>query len=555
MDAAQYIQMISKGIPQVPFAIEQKIKFSRSADIAIGIHALGIEPPCEVMGKRYQSPLFDKDYEERFKRKIINRHPNELKELYQFRIASLPTITKDLLIEGVAQYVGSALQSNNFTISINGFETDAIKEELRNKFIMTCIVNPNGYNALCMINPDEYANGGTHKFAIKQFKSKDVKWVSDSFIHIDNGGEYQYIFTKDSQIILDQKGKEIVQWKHNTDDFMCYISGGYWNDLGYYESYFSSFVNIADLLLRNMSDDEVTSKTVYPILQMVAPTCSKCLGSRTEKVACGCENKGNCTQCENTGYKDTQCKTCSGKGKIGYNLGETYIMSAPEGRDNTMYDVAKYINAPVEFIKASSDRVKDLYDKCRKVLFLNQSEGVKSGEAIKLDYEMKYMRYSDITNGILSMHSKLVYWYYAAMFPPVTIKGKVTIGIPDSANFTYTLPTQYGLMSESDLFDVYQKHNVRDADMFARFEAKKAYYKKIYSSDPYLLFKADVLMEYDNYHVYNLSELQGLLAQGIITKEQVQKSINSVITVDRYFKNNPDIDITSTTPTEVASKI
>jgi hypothetical protein len=202
-------------------------------------------------------------------------------------------------------------------------------------------------------------------------------------------------------------------------------------------------------------------------------------------------------------------------------------------------------------------RVEYYYDMVRKSLYLNTSEGVKSGEAIKMDYEPKYIKYAQITAGVLGVHKQLVYWFYAMQYPPVVIDGTKTISIPEDANFTYTIPSQYQIMSAEDLYGLFQKYNEANADIQARLHAKKEFYKKTYATDAVQLHKCLVGMEYDPLHIYTQTEVQSFLAQGIISLQDVQRRVNAVFAIEKYFNDvNNDVNaLLLLPPKEIASRI
>lgn len=531
----------------------------------ICVHAKGIRP--QFVNQRNRKGEWVRgagglvtpaNYEERyqylFDNYILNRHPNEQEEHYQFRLSVYPLLAKEVYLKGKAQVGGSIFQTSQYTIAANdeagqqyldGIEFD---KNIREKYFEHILTDPYGKFAIVEGHFSEFGTDEPAQPVIEIVESRHIMhYDGESILFCAQekvqGRKLLYFLDRGICVKLLQSDDRkkwsydvVAVYQHNLGVLPVVDNGKY---------LFEPFVTWADLIARNFSDDEIVAKNNnYPHIQMVESTCDKCQGGGTAPIPCD--------TCDG-GFEEGVCDKCSGRGTISRNPGEIIVFKEnqmlPSERGMQMPKMLEFINPDVAISKNSFERCWKIYEAGLRSLHLKHTEEAQSGVAKAIDREQLYLLISTVSNHIFYIADKLLMFVF----------GYLDMGISEQKPYTIEQPTQFQIKTESDIQD--EMIALKDADLSVRRQKTDEYMQVVYSGNAVELKKWNVVKVWDDLYCMTSDDINSAKLNGGATNEDVlrhtkaEKLLNRLVLVKgkEWFINASIQEITDILDTELAA--
>jgi hypothetical protein len=463
------------------------------ASLSVQIHSRGARPKYNVGRETIIPETYDSRFDRLFKTRLLNRHANESDALYNWRLSIYSPVAKEIFDRFLNFARGSIVQPNNYNIIVDPktdeyFDQYDIHEEIW-EAIEFLLENPNGYMAVIIGDYDGDMTKPVGPSIEMICPSKVLMQDKESIAFEDDCNIY--FLDKFQQVKRDKYG--VIQViVHNFGEIPCWQIDN---------NFIQPFVFWADLLVRNMSDDEMMTKQYsYPIKQSVEPSCVACNGVGRINV--------NNTEKYPGGWGLEVCNTCNGSGIMSINPGEIYTITEEKlmKLGNVMPDMAKFITPDVAIPEYHFKRWQAFYDRCEKSLYINKDIPVtnKSGEAKKEDRKDQYTYMSTISQFLFVQIKKAVEFiaaYRNYNGATQTYEKQEVIIYP---------PKQLDLMTNSDLVNELVDVQTKTDDAMILGEMQYVVTNKIY--------RDDAVQSKINEILYDTDYLYGICGDGLKLK-------------------------------------
>lgn len=486
----------AKNVMPLPDDHKQAIEAAN----AIKIHSTGARPA-------YMNPVYGhiipetyhKKYETLFRTRLLNRHPNEAEGHYNWRLSVYAPVAKELFDKFLNLCKGSILQPNNYTIKSDEL-TDAylatigLNHEI-GELIEFILENPKGF--LAVVIEGEREQNEEPRPELVMIEEEDVLMYDE----VSMAFKYEEkIFFVDSDVSVEiHKDGEQIIYPHNFGKMPAWDVEN---------TYMQPFQFWADLLVRNMNDDEaITKHYSYPKIQQVESACPTCQGQK-RIVDPNCDasdptdpNFHNCPM--------VSCTGCNGKGYITNNPGD-YITVAEESIERwngNMPEMVKFITPDVAIPEFHMKRWQSFYDRVEQALYLKVvNDGTQSGEAKKEDRKDQYIFLQSISNYVFEQVKTMV--EFTSMYINMT-------NVPSQV--TVIMPKQFDLMSDSDVVNEFADLQKKTDDAQTLGELNHLVNNKIFRDNPVQKKISDVLYYADMLYGISGDALKMKYLSGIYT--------------------------------------
>lgn len=512
-----------------------KRKWEEASD-RICVHAKGIRPQfTNPRNKRGVGGLITpSNYEERyqylFDNYILNRHPNEQEEHYQFRLSVYPLLAQDVYLRGKEQISGSIFQASQYTIAATDeaeqlyLDSIDFEKRVKEEFFEHILTDPFGKFAVVEMHKGEFGSDEKAQPDIELVESRYILHYEpkESILfraQRDVGGK-KMLYYLDRRYCI-----KLVQTEARKKEYA--ILAAYEHGLGVLpvvdnnKELFKSFVTWADLIARNFSDDEIVAKNNnYPHIQIVESVCSERMGQRTVNYPCD--------DCEG-GVQEENCRTCKGRGTISINPGEVHVIKESEFRPGElnggqgMIDRIKFINPDVSISRNSFDRCWRIYEAGLRSLHLKYTEDNQSGIAKAIDREQLYLLISNCSAHVFALADRILRLVF----------GYLQMGIAANKPYVIEQPTQFQIKTEQDVQA--EIIALKDADLSVRRQKTDEYMQIVYSGNQVELKKWNVVKVWDTLYCMTNDELNSRQTIGsaqlsdFIKHDKVEVLLNQVI--------------------------
>lgn len=469
------------------------------ASLAVQVHTTGARPSFTNPKYGYVEPAaYDKRFEKIFATKLLNRHPNENDHLYNWRLSIYAPVAKELYDRFLTMCRGTILQPNSYDLSVD----DRTQEYIGGSFVHDTLFkgidfilqNPYGHMAV-LESQYEMEPGDPLRPHICFVSADDLIMKDDDSIAFKHKGNV-YFLDRYSQWVI--KGKETFEFKHNLDVVPAWEIDN---------NFIEPFVAWADLLVRNMNDDEMMSKQYsYPTRQSVREACNapKCIGGIvTDMTDPLLPVKKNCTSCNGTGIKT-------------FNPGDdlTISESTLKQQNWVMPQMMSYVTPPVEIPQYHLDRWQVFYDRTEKSLCLNKKiNATESGDAKREDRKDQYFYLMTISNFVfkqLERGLEYISAYKNYNQESRTFKNQEVVLIP---------PNQFDLMTDSDLVLEFADLQNKTDDSQLLSEMQYHVNRRIWRNDPVQLMINDILYYTDPLYGVAGNALKSKLLSGVFDEK------------------------------------
>ncbi len=468
-------QMFEKG--SVPPPALKKVWVEESD--RINVHAKGIRPKfrnprTSAKTGRSNGWIVPANYEARyqyvFDNFILNRHPNEVEEHYHWRLATFAIISNEVYLKICQQILGSIFQNNQYTVNIVNDKLKSWSDYVGfNK--MLCEFLPDflfrehgGIIAIVEGHNEEFTSEETAIPKVLFIEPKDIIHYTSEEVFFSYGDYYYYITkTEVSKLEVDLKQKyykTLVSYTHDFGELPVFQNTS---------QFFKPFTTWADLIARNLSDDEVIAKNAsYPHKQVVEPTCKTCAGHGSVEVEC---ETGMCTE---------KCSTCEGKGTMSINPGEVYVIPEREPNDlRPMPEMVKFINPDIAVNEFSLKRWQLMYDKGMAAMHCKLIDSAQSGEAKAKDRENFYFLVSSISNYIFDCAD----WILRIGSKYLNIENVNGRIMHVESYDKLQRPQQFAIKTEYDLQNEYLQLTEKNAEISVRREKLDHFVEKAFNGN------------------------------------------------------------------------
>lgn len=429
------------------------------ACLAVQIHTTGARPSYNTNQGFIIPETYHKKFDNLFKNRLLNRHPNETPSMYEWRKSIFSPVAKEIYEKFMNSCKGSILNVNAYSITADANTTTAIitkPVELPNILEFIC-QNPVGYIGV-LLEAKEHSKSESNYPEIVCISCEDVVMYDYHSIAFKYEGilyfldkEAQYTFGGD-EVVINYHNLGRMPFERETNSFL------------------QPYQNWSDQLVRNLSDDETMVKNYsYPFVQIVENDCNTCQGSGYITDASITFDPLNPKSCEK------QCAECNGKGTTSHNPGEFLTISEETLARNggTMQDYAKYITPDVAIPEYHLKRWQVFYKLCESSLHIKSViDGVQSGDAKKEDRKDQYFFYQSVAGYLFGVVRKNLYRISKLVNPN---KSKTEVYVQE--------PKQFDIMSDSDLLNDFATLQSKTDDSQTLAELNYMVNSKLYRDD------------------------------------------------------------------------
>lgn len=497
------------------------------------IHTDGACPRYKLLnGNGYCEPrnYFGEKYQEIFNNRLFARHPREDDLTRQWRFAVYKPLTREPFLQLSELVLGTIFQDSNYSIAINN-ENDSKYILMQPSFegydLVGWMVNigyglmindPNGY----FVRMPKYAYNerqSDNSVQVYFVKSCDILHVSETdFIfkkdgyayHIDKRTIWRYSYDPETrEWYLNQKDAT-GYYSHLLDRLPIDRAGGQWNSQGFFESFYSKAIPIADEFVGSYSAEQLIDKEAsHPYIQQAEEECGNCNGKGQLQMPCEeCELK----------YQLVSCGVCHGSGYTSINPGDRLNVPADQMKD----DLIKIINHDVSQNTYLHKKNIDIKTQLLDSLNLLKTDEAQSGVAKTIDQAKLHNFIAKIANhlfdNIIFNSIKDIIAYRNI----ISVDGKVS---PYEYEFSIIKPTQYQIKTSYDLLKEYGEADKANLPISARKQMYRDFMDRQYSGDAIIKKKTDLLDYYDVLLCVPESEKLIKLTNGEISKDDLTLSL------------------------------
>lgn len=479
------------------------------ACLAVQIHTTGARP--SFFSKKYgtiKPKGYDKRFDVLFATRLLNRHPNENEEMYNWRLAVYAPVAKELYDRFLTMCRGTILQPNSYDLSVD----DNTQEYIRNGFVYDTL-----YKAIPFVLENPYAYMAVIESEAKEKETTESFKPSIEFIPVQNvvmldHESCAFKMPNGNLVFLDQrtqvtvKGKEFFYSTHN------FNKSPFWE---INNNFMEPFESWADLLVRNMNTDEqMTTQYSYPTRQSVRPACNY-PGTPDGKYSCCVD--GNITDMTDPMHPTKiACGVCGGTGLKSINPGDDYTMSEESIIKNggNMIEMVKFITPDVAIPEYHLSRWQIFYDRTEKSLCLNKKiNATESGDAKREDRKDQYFYLMTISNFVFE-HFKHGVEYISAY-----LNYNQESNTHKSEEVVVIAPSQFDLMTDADLIAEFAALQTKTDDTQLLSEMQYQVNRRLYRNDKVQLKINEILYYNDPLYGVSGAALKSKLLSGIYTTE------------------------------------
>ncbi len=462
--------------------------------LAVQVHSTGARPYFTLNGKTIHPETYNKKFDDVFRYRLLNRHPNENDEFYNWRLSVYAPIGKELFDRFLEMAKGAILQPNNYSVSVD----DPSGQYINNEFIRITAAkglefflnNPTGYMAVIESDGVEKDQTDSMRPEIVYISCEDVIQLDSESVVFKHNSELFYL-TSTEQIAVNSG----IRTVHNFGTMPFWSCDS---------AFIQPFVIWAENLVRNMNDDEAMTKHYsYPIKQLVMPACSSCLGTGKRTV----EDETNPLN-----HKLATCETCNGSGVMSMNPGDNYTMSEERIAKNggQMYDMAKFITPDIGIPQYHLERWQVFYERAEKALFLSKKiNATESGDAKREDRKDQYYFLIALSNFVFNQIEFAL--KYVTAYLNYTSNGYTPQPV------LIIRPKQFDLMSDSDLVNEFATVQSKTDDSMLLSEMCFMVNSKVFRDDPVSIKINEVLYYTDPLYGVSGNALRAKILSGVFS--------------------------------------
>lgn len=488
-------------------------------------------PRAPRAGWTYPVGFYGWEYQQLFEIYLLNRHPREADETFQWRLSQYRPYTRTPFQKCMDVVSGAIFQDGNYSLTLdnaddasyidgNNFNDHDLIGYIKNNFQWIC-EDPNGrfivipkepYYATTTskIEPRVYFIPSKNIISITDdeivFNIRDIAWVAnnigyfrfkkdpatDKYIHIDGsyGGYYAHMFGRVPNI----------------------VAGGVWNTQGFYDSWLNAAKAIADDFVSSKSAEQLVNKEAsHPFIVEASTDCPDCNAGLIQEA---CEITAETPQ----GQRLIRCPRCGGSHTISHNPADRMIVPPDQMKEKLI----QIINPDVDINKFHKDNCKDLYTTMMEALHMNYVEQAQSGVAKDKDMETRYQFILNISNDLFDrLITNIVVDILSLR--NVAVQGNGVVPAP--TDFYITKPTQFQIKTAAELLLEYKAATESQLPDYVRAKHVEDYVDKQFGGDSVLKCKTSLINQMDFLAVATEGDKESRVLGGACSNRDWQFSV------------------------------
>lgn len=520
-------------------------EIAKKVFIEISLHTLGAMPAYKnLRGGGIVQPrgYYDGRYQDRFDNILFSRHARESDTTRNWRMSQYKPLTRSAFGQLSENIIGSIFQDNNYSIQIDdkedadfilmqpSFDGYDLVTWVAQKGYAHMVNDPNGY----FVRMPNYGVGAKYndirKPQIYFINGFDVLEKTEDYIifnkdkytyYIDKAFIWRFKCTKDGTYYIDEEYNQ-GYYSHFLGRLPIDVAGGFWNEMGYWESFYSKAIPIADEFVSCYSAEQMVDKEAsHPFIQVTQEDCPTCQGSGYDK--------SKCTKCEDGykegcdcayGYVEHKCSTCNGRKVVDLSPADRFYVPA-EQMDK---DMVRIISPDTTINTYHHNKNNELYKKLEESLYKYELGDNQSGLAKSYDLEQKDLFFAKIINHLFdNIISNSIRDITAYRHVAVDNSNRIR---PLEIGFTIVKPKQTRIRTTLDLLNEYKSVIEASLPLTGVRQAYIDYMDKQYSGDPLVMKKVQMQMKYDILLCVNNQDRLAKLATNSITIYELKLSDN-----------------------------
>lgn len=493
---------------------------------------------------------WDAYYQWIFETIIYNRYPREPQILRNFRLSLHKPFTKDPFYQIIQVVTGAIFQDSGYQVTVNdqedndyiwgaNFHKKNLVRYLADRFQMIC-ADPNGLFVVAPKEPHYATTTSRIEPEIWFISSKDIRWVTkdevifciDDVMWAVNGMAYhRFEKTEGDKYVNVDNDFGGYYYAHFLNRVPAYVAGGQWNNRGYYDSWLTAALPIADEYLMTKSDEVMVMKNAgFPFIIEADTDCPDC-ESRSGWVqdACDCDRSDSTCRCSGTGWIRNKCNTCHGEGSISRSPIDRIIAPA----DEMDKDLIKVVNIDTSINKLHLDNNKVIFQSLKSALHLHYIDEAQSGTAKDKDMETRYQFIMSIAND-----------YFDRLIPSslndilalrnVTVNGGIVM--PKPTDYILVKPTQFQIKTSFDLLEELDKGKKSGIPAYQQAALLEDYVDKQFGGNDVLKKKTQVINTIDPLANMLPADVQSVVMNNAATNRDWQFSVKLNYILDKLIR-------------------
>lgn len=468
---------------------------------------------------------------------LLDRRPNEPKDVYDYRIKNYEPITYGSMNQAFDN-INRILNKTNYSLIVNDEEVKKLIEQKKFKgstfdqffqkiYLKRMIEDANGF-LLWLPGGKGLEDSGTavtpypelmFSFNLIDWTDEYVTFLSDKKSEIQDEksnaiikkGNIYYILTKNSFYTYTEltggqyELKEV--YSHNLDEFPMIVLGGDFNADGLYESFFAPYLAFGNEAIRQFSDWQAISTTAaFPIREEFYTQCD------VQEVK---KKKGKPNDDDNETYSRTvQVKPIS---RSPYNVIQRTAPNQEQiGEGILAADIpsVRFISPGVEYVQNAQESYTQLLTSAEDALHLNLGKGDLSGYAKELDLQSHEDMIGKIASQLLSAKQESLRFIlgYLKRIPYEETVVKLV------------KPMTFRPKTEAELTEELTKLKQANAPSMIISAVARELASLRFSGDEVNQKIFEVIATYDPLFIYSIGEKQQMVMSGVATKDDTTKS-------------------------------
>lgn len=518
---------------------------------AMSLHIDGAEP--SYIDSRYNKVVYPinyygEEYQQIFEQRLFSKYPNETDETRQYRLSQYRPYQQEFFIRAIQVITGSIFQDGNYSISIDNkddfeyvWDANFSGKDLVSWFAKT-------FTDICN-DPNGYVIVIPKKSRLEQFQKvePDLWFIPHvDILYVDNS---DLIFTRDKIIWWvneigyfrfkknkDAAGADSVElldeggyYAHMLGELPAKVAGGIWNSKGFYNSWLYAAKAIADEFIGEKSLSQLVNKNLaHPIIVISDEECTTCGGVGQIQICKKCHLSTDDCGCDRgDGYPDfwtkASCNTCGGTRVMPHDISKVRVVP----KEDMGNPQAQIIAPNPEIPKVQFENVKEVENRLNRALHLNYIEQAQSGIAKDRDMETRYQFFSSIANSLFDDHIYNSLRFIVGLRNVVTKNGVI---LPDSSGITIDKPTQFAIMTASQL-----KEGLDSIPDYLKSKQIENYVDKAFGGDEILKRKTEVINALDKISQMSNDRVQMMLLNRGIERSDLLFNVNLPIILNQMI--------------------
>lgn len=477
----------------------------------------------------YPVNFYGWQYQQLFELYLLNRHPREPEETFQWRLSQYKPYTRTPFQKCMEVVSGAIFQDSNYSVVMEdkddndyiwgaNFNNKTLIDYIKSNFQWIC-EDPNGVfvtipaepyyaTTTSSIQPRVYFIPSKDIIALTDdeiiFNIRDIAWV------VNNIGYFRFQKSNETGKYIHIDGDKGGFYAHLLGRIPMIMAGGIWNTQGFYDSWLNAAKAVADDFVTNKSSEQLVNKEVsHPFIIETSTDCPDCNPSGMISETC------EITDETPNGIRLVRCPRCGGTHSISHNPGQRLIAPA----DDMDKKLVQIINPDVKVNDFHKENCQDIYKAIMEALHMNYIEQAQSGIAKDKDMETRYQFICNISDDIFDRIITGLLIDILSLRNVIVEEGNTK---PAPSSFYITKPTQFQIKTAAQLLEEYKLLIESEMPDYVRRKHIEDYVDKQFGGDEVMKQKTSLINQMDVFAVTTEAEKQSRVLNGAASSRQYQ---------------------------------